>query len=472
MNRFGWILKAMAIGFISLLLLIPLGMIQGTVAERQRYRQQAVESVARSFAGEQQLQAPVIVLPYKLERTVTRTDDRGLPRVDTVVEDRQWLFFPRKSDLRGRLAPSIKRRGLHQVRVYELDAKLDGEFDFTVPASVADGVVKSISAPYLSLAIADVRGLMGMPAATLDGTTRLFSQGATPGGTGSGLHLPLEAVQPGERRRHAFRLQLVLGGTERFAFLPLADSNHVELSSTWPHPNFDGDYSPRQPRIGAQGFSASWDITALSSSAQADYLAAAGRGGRLQPTGEPGETGRDASPGAGLAVTLIDPVNIYTQADRASKYGFLFVLLTFVGFLMFELVKRLAIHPIQYGLVGLALAIFFLLMLSLSEHIPFWQAYLAASAACIALLGVYLSAVLRSRLRGTAFAAMLTLLYATLYGLLVSEDNALVLGSLMLFAILAAIMLVTRRIDWYALSSAAPPALPPVTPSSAAVDAA
>jgi len=156
--------------------------------------------------------------------------------------------------------------------------------------------------------------------------------------------------------------------------------------------------------------------------------------------------------GAGLdalQVGLVEPVNVYSQADRASKYGILFVLLTFVGFFMFELLKRLAIHPIQYLLVGLALAIFFLLLLSLSEHMAFWIAYLVASIACIGLLAVYLSAVLRSKSRGAGFAAGLTLLYAALYGLLVSEDNALVLGSLMLFAILAALMLITRRVDWY-----------------------
>jgi inner membrane protein len=147
----------------------------------------------------------------------------------------------------------------------------------------------------------------------------------------------------------------------------------------------------------------------------------------------------------------VDPVNVYSQADRASKYGLLFVLLTFVGFFMFELIKQLPIHPIQYGLVGLALAIFFLLLLSLSEHIAFAWAYLVASMACIGLLGFYLSHVLRSRARGLGFAAMLATLYAALYGLLVSEDNALVLGSGLLFLILAAIMVVTRKVDWYEL---------------------
>jgi inner membrane protein len=140
------------------------------------------------------------------------------------------------------------------------------------------------------------------------------------------------------------------------------------------------------------------------------------------------------------------------------------VLLTFTAFFMFEMLRGLRIHPIQYGLVGLALAIFFLLLLGLSEHIAFDWAYLAASGACIGLIGVYLSAVLRSRVRGLGFAAGLGLLYAALYGLLVSEDNALVLGAGLLFAILAAIMLVTRRVDWYqvaATPTATPPPLPP-----------
>src|SRR3546814_9205134 len=124
-----------------------------------------------------------------------------------------------------------------------------------------------------------------------------------------------------------------------------------------------------------------------------------------------------------ISLQLIEPVDVYTQADRATKYGLLFVALTFVGFFMFELIKQLRIHPIQYGLVGLALAIFFLLLVSLSEHIEFGWAYLCASVACIGLLGFYLSAVLHSVLRGLGFATMLATLYAALYGLLVSEDN-------------------------------------------------
>ena len=154
-----------------------------------------------------------------------------------------------------------------------------------------------------------------------------------------------------------------------------------------------------------------------------------------------------------VGLSLVEPVNLYSKVDRASKYGLLFVLLTFVGFFMFETIKQLPIHPIQYALVGLALAIFFLLLLSLSEHIAFGWAYLAAALACIGLIGFYVGNVLRSRARGLGFAAMLGLLYAALYGLLMSEDNALVLGAGLLFVVLAVIMVATRKVDWYQVAS-------------------
>ncbi|MEO6172135.1 MAG: cell envelope integrity protein CreD, partial [Arenimonas sp.] len=222
------------------------------------------------------------------------------------------------------------------------------------------------------------------------------------------------------------------------SLIPIADSNKATIQSTWPHPNFSGDFSPRNSDINDNGFNANWNISSLSASAQTQYR---------------NKTELDQLDS--FEVNLIDPVNIYSQADRASKYALLFILLTFVGFLMFEIIKQLAIHPIQYGLVGLSLAIFFCLLLSLSEHMDFLKAYLIASIACIGLLGVYVRSVLKSEARSLAFSAMLTVLYCVLYGLLVSEDNALVMGSILLFSILAAIMLVTRKVDWYQLGKKA-----------------
>jgi inner membrane protein len=242
------------------------------------------------------------------------------------------------------------------------------------------------------------------------------------------------------------RLDFVLAGTERLALVPLGHQNRFSLSSSWPHPSFEGS-SPRTRTIDDSGFRAEWDIPGLASNAQRSFLegVAADR------------TRAGASDGSGSAVesvgvSLVDPVDVYAKTDRATKYGLLFVLLTFIGFFIFELTRQLPIHPIQYGLVGLALAMFFLLLLSLSEHFRFGWSYLGAGVACIGLITFYLSAVLRSVSRALGFAAMLATLYAALYGLLVSEDNALVLGSGLLFVVLAALMTITRHVDWYQLA--------------------
>jgi inner membrane protein len=423
--------KAVVVVVLMLLLLIPLGMINGTIKERMNYRQQAVAAVAESFAGPQVLAGPVLVIPYTDVLQVQDKDAFGKPVWREQRNPHRWTLFPATMSLQGKLVPDIRKRGLHEVRVYELQSTVTAHFEKMLPDDPS--VTRILGRPYLSFAIADVRGLVGTPTLSLDHSRLPLEQGPGGNSDGKGLHATLPSMRPGQSIRFDIELRSNLAGTESLAIAPVADSNHIELTSSWPHPQFAGRFLPRSRQIGDSGFRARWDISSLAAGTQGQYL----RGVEC--------AGMDA-----LQVGLVEPVNIYSQADRASKYGILFVLLTFVGFFMFELLKRLAIHPVQYLLVGLALAIFFLLLLSLSEHMAFWAAYLIASIACIGLLAVYLSAVLRSKSRGAGFAAALTLLYAALYGLLVSEDNALVLGSLMLFAILATLMMITRRIDWYA----------------------
>jgi len=435
---------------MTIAIMIPLMMIRGTIQERQAYRMQAVADIARSYAGVQAFAGPVLVVPYVETVEAEEKDAQGVIHKVLRDEPRQWTFFPATLDVSGHLQPDIRQRGLHKVRIYELRGVANAAFNVTVPADTNPLRPRSIGEPWLAYGIADVRGLMGSPRLRIDGTDRTIEQGSH---DGPGIHARLAIPAAGTAIRFDSRLDFVLGGTESLALVPLGKRNHFVIDSPWPHPQFAGSFLPRTRTIGDSGFKANWEVSSLATNAQTQYLA-----GKTLPGVESG--GGDASSQAsGLdtaSLSLVDPVNVYTQADRASKYGLLFVLLTFVGFFMFELIKQLPIHPIQYGLVGLALAIFFLLLVSLSEHIAFGWAYLISSAACIGLLGFYLSAVLRSPGRGLGFAAMLTTLYAALYGLLVSEDNALVLGAGLLFVILAAIMLVTRKIDWYQLARARP----------------
>ena len=441
-------LKIAMVVVLVLAILIPLAMIRGTIAERQQYRQQAVEDVTRSYAGEQGIAGPVLVVPYREQAEVEERDAQGVLRRQVRDVDGQWLFFPKTLALQGKVAPSIRKRGLHQVRVYELQGTIDARFDVRLPAADPERP-RTLGAPWINVGIADVRGLVGAPGLRIGGREVAVLQGQQ-GRSGGGVHAELPGrVVDGDRVAFPLQLRFALRGTEALAIAPLADSNRIALASPWPHPQFNGDFLPRAHRIDGNGFHAEWDVSSLASSAQAQY-----REGGAAPTAQAQAAGSRVLPGIDkVGLSLVEPVNLYSKVDRATKYGLLFVVLTFTGFFMFETIRQLPIHPIQYALVGLALAIFFLLLLSLSEHVAFGWAYVIAGVACIGLIGYYLGHVLRSRARGLGFAAMLGLLYAALYGLLVSEDNALVLGAGLLFAILAAIMLATRKVDWYAVAA-------------------
>jgi len=206
------------------------------------------------------------------------------------------------------------------------------------------------------------------------------------------------------------------------------------MRANWPHPSFQGRFLPAAHTITAEGFSATWKVSRL-----------AAQGSHCQfPCEKEAEH---------ISVSLVEPVGLYQQLERASKYGFLFIGLTFAAFLLFELLRRLAIHPIQYALVGLALAMFFLLLVALSEHLDFAAAYAAATAACVGVISIYLMKVLRSVLAGTAFGTALAALYAMLYALLKAEDYSLLGGALLLSGILGVVMIATRGVDWYAVTA-------------------
>ena len=436
-SQLSFILKALVVGFLMLLLMIPLSMIRGTISERQQYRSAAIESVERSYAGKLKFAGPVLIVPFRDEETVITKNDKGVESRYKETKDSFWIFYPKTLDVNGIVVPNTKSLGIHQVRIYEWNAKMKAVFEFNTPVTGNPLIKRTIGSPYLSFLMNDTRGLMGTPKLSIAGENQIIKQGAGRHGLAAqskGVHVILPIFVLGEVQKIPVELDFLLGGTEQLSFIPMADSNSVNIQSIWPHPNFSGQFLPHNPKISDKGFVASWNISSLSASSQTQYR-------NMNALDQ-----LDS-----FEVNLIDPVNIYTQADRASKYAFLFIVLTFVGFLMFEIIKDLAIHPIQYGLVGLSLAIFFCLLLSLSEHMPFIRAYLIASFACIGLLGVYLRSVLQSTARSLGFSAMLTVLYAALYGLLVSEDNALVMGSILLFAILAGMMLVTRNVNWYQL---------------------
>jgi inner membrane protein len=245
---------------------------------------------------------------------------------------------------------------------------------------------------------------------------------------------------------------LDLVGTEDLSFVPIGEQSRFKLTSDWPHPSFNGRFLPERRSVTDQGFQAEWTLSSLASRSGQELLTGSGLCAPDEPQAAPASPARPApSCLERFGVAFIDPVSTYVLSDRATKYGLLFIVLTFVAVGLVEVMRRLRVHPVQYALVGCALASFFLLLVSLSEHVAFGLAYAVAATACTLLLGYYGAHVLRGWRAGLAFAAGIGALYGLLYLLLISEQSSLVLGSVLLFAVLAAVMFVTRRIDWYAL---------------------
>ena len=421
-------LKLLVIGLVTGVILIALAMVNGTISDRQGYRNDAVKSIESSYAGPQTVIGPVLVRPYTETTETMEEVEKGTKKMVEHVSTASAISFPHALDVRGKLTPSERRHGLYTVTVYEFAGHLKGSLD--VVQLQTKGKVEW-GEPYLAMSVEDVRGIVGTPTVTVNGTPETMLQGADlMTGWQPNLRVPLRGVK--ELNGHLeFAIDMDLAGTEQLSVAPVGDSNHVELSSTWPSPLFAGRFLPRTRDVGADGFSAAWDVSSLATGTQVQMESIPVKAIDL------------------MNVSLLTPIDPYKLSDRATKYGILFVVLTFGGFFLFEMMKQLPIHPVQYLLVGFGLAIFFLLLISFSEHVAFALAYLISSAACIGLLTFYLSYVLRSVTRGLGFGGMLTALYAAVYGLLISEDNALILGSLLLFAVLAAVMAVTRKVDWY-----------------------
>lgn len=469
--RFPLLSKSVALGAVVAGLLVALGSVRGVVEERQERRDEAEQNVADSLAASQVLMGPVLV------RRCTETwpvEQREGPVLKVLTERRDFrLVQPPQTlqiDSGARMAP--RYRGLFKVNGYELTAKVEAQWaDLSGLASAPQhpGGQVACDAPLVSVVLGDARGIR---------TVRMNVQGQGLGvkpGSGNGVQRAgFHAELPAALMEHAGPLRatlaLELAGTQSLAFAPIADSTEVMLKSEWPHPSFGGRFLPAERQVSNQGFQASWRLTSLATTAQQELIKGASlcHAGAASPSRTEGtDEGQPTGCIETFNVSFMDPVNPYVLSDRASKYGLLFIALTFLGVILVEVLHRLRVHPIQYLLVGSALIVFFLLLVSLSEHLPFGSAYLAASAACTGLLAFYGSHVLGGWRRGLVFGAALALLYGTLYLLLQMEQTSLVLGSVLLFVVLAAIMVVTRRLDWYGLIDgvrAAAPAARPARP--------
>jgi len=442
-----FLLKTLLVAVLAMILMLPVAMIRDLVAERQARRNEAVSGIAEGWGKRQTVAGPYLAIPYERHWTVVKreTVDGKLREIRTERSESQVVRLPAASvEWTVDTEISEKARGIYKARLYGAKLQAQGAFSLPARAGLEDGASRyKWGAPRLVLGISDPLGIRPAPAVSVNDRNYDFAPGPGDSALAGGLHAPLASLQTGREQKLEFSLSLELGGSEAFAIVPLGADTVVAMRADWPHPSFQGRFLPAKHDIGPEGFTASWKISRFAAQGAGQAASCAFPCNRM---------------GEQISVSLIEPVGLYQQLERASKYGFLFIGLTFAAFLLFELLRRLAIHPAQYGLVGLALAMFFLLLTALSEHIDFAAAYAIASFACVGLVTGYLVRVLRSAGIGLAFGGALAALYAMLYALLKAEDYSLLGGSLLLFGLLAALMIATRRVDWYGLESPRPAA--------------
>jgi len=435
-------IKILAIALLALVMLIPLKMIQSKISERDLYRIAATNSIAQSWTGSQTLMTPVLVIPYTYVEKKKSNTSAGWQTTENLVS--RYRFIPTEQiRVSGSVVTNTLMRGIYKIPVYESELTLNGRFS----KDTLGKALKQINElerretelkPFLALHISDARGISKIPTLNWNSYAIDFEPGSDMPKIPEGIHANIPAFDPSSNpeKDMEFSLTLSLRGMENLSFIPAGDLVDISLQSEWPHPEFVGAFLPETRKVNNKGFTANWQVTKFASNIGAKL--------RRCEKGDCLTIGMNS-----LGVNLIDPVDVYLQSERSIKYGILFIGLSFISFFLFENLKKMRIHPIQYGLVGLSIATFYLLLISLSEHIHFGLSYMIATLACVALIFSYLKFVLAGIKNSMWFSGALIVLYGILYIIIQAEDFALLMGAVLVFGMLSIVMIVTRHIDWY-----------------------
>lgn len=425
-----------ACGVVVLLLLIPLSWIRELLRERQGRWQEAASNIGQSWGAEQSLVGPILAVPYEVPRTVViAANAAGAPAVERVERTVETAYFlPERLKIEGEVVPSVLHRGIHDVPVYRTALRIGGAF--VRPAfgelGIPEGEVLWERASII-FSLSDQRGIVEVPLFILGGRAIAPKPGSGFDRIPNGIHADLGGPPAGGWPAE-FSLALNLRGSGSLQVVPAGIQTDVSLTSSWKDPSFNGAFLPTEREVSPTGFKARWQISRFSRPFPERWTSTAAEVKFLEHR---------------FGVDLIRPIDPYRLTDRALKHAVLFLVLVFTGYFLFETTLRLRIHLVQYGLVGAAVCLFYLALLSLSEAIPFGWAYLAGALVSTLLVTLYSWSLLRRFSRALIVTAELSGIWAYLYVTLQLADYALMVGTAALFAILGAVMYLTRRVDWY-----------------------
>jgi inner membrane protein len=426
-----WV-KALIIGGLSLLMLWPLARVESLVSERQELQHQAYGVICAGFGGMQTVGGPIL----SVDTQDVLVDPSAKDRAQILRAGAPMHLLPDSLRIESEVRVEVRNKGIYSIPVYVSRFVVTGKF---TPESVArvltsnDDMKVLPAHAALQLPLPGVKYLRGLTLFAVNGRPLRVTNEEVGGLSALSARIDLESID--RRIPLDFRAEFELAGSESLNFLPLASDTIVSAKVGWPHPDFEGAFLPISHENAAKGYSADWHILDLN---------------RALPQTWRGTTvSNSALLATSFGVRMFQPSDIYTQNYRATRYGILFIAITFTCFFAWEhAVRGLRLHPMQYLMVGLALATFYLLLLALSEHVGFAMAYTVAAGSLVALITTYIGGATRDRRAASWIGAALGAAYAALFVILLSEDYALLFGSLLVFAILSALMLATRRLDW------------------------
>ncbi len=427
------IVRLFSIGFLMLILLIPTEMIKSLIRERESTQRSAIYEVSSKWGDSQTITGPVVTIPYKV---YTSSYDK-YNKLITLEEIRYAHFLPKNLKIEGELFPEIRYRGIYEVILYTTKLNIKGNIErpnFKELSINNDNIIWKDA--YISIGISDMRGIeekidimWGKEKLSLN--PGLESKDVIISGLSTKLNL--ETVI---NKQYEFSFDISLKGSQNLNFVPLGKETNVILKSSWNNPSFSGAFLPDTRNIDKDGFTANWKILHLNREypqqwKNMDYKVS----------------------GSSFGLNLLIPVDEYQKTMRTAKYAIMFIALTFLVFFFVEIFNKNRIHPIQYLLTGLALIIFYTLLLSFSEHMKFNIAYILSSISVIILITIYAQGIFKNIKVSMLTGSILTILYGFLFVTLQLQDYALLLGSIGLFTVLSTVMFLSRNIDWYNLSS-------------------
>ncbi len=420
------LIKGLLIGFLILIMLIPAAFVNSLVIEREGRQEEVVNEVSSKWAERQTITGPVLMLPYK---TVEKTTDGKLVEKVSMV-----YLLPDELHINGTMEPKEKKRSLYSVLLFRSDVKISGKFN-AAPLQSLQIPAESVNwqDARLAMNVSDVRGIEDQVQLEWNGNKQFLDAGVPDNKLlKEGLSSP---VAMNAQTQSTFSINISLRGSGHLYFTPVGKTTEMDLSANWKDPAFDGAYLPTTSDITDKSFKAHWKILPLSHTYPQYWK----------------DNSQDLEKAA-FGVRLIQPVDGYSKTNRSVKYAILFIALTFTFFFFLEILQKRQVHPLQYILVGMALTIFYTLLLSISEYTGFNYAYLISASATVSLIGMYAWSMFKSGKTAIGFTCALSTLYAFIFVLIQSEDYALLFGSIGLFLIIAIIMYYSRKIDWYGVT--------------------